>query len=94
MVASVRLVALLSVVSIALLGAGAGRAVQSDRAPPSRPAKERPIFLACTSDQQLKWNQCVDGRRAGCMLLVDQSQRPGCEEKIKPACSNQLGVQC
>jgi len=89
-----RSISLGAVILIALLCAGAGWAVPGDLTAPTRPAKERPILLACTSDQQLKWKQCVDGGRAGCMLLADQSQHRGCVEKINATCSSQLGIQC
>ncbi|MCF8533510.1 MAG: hypothetical protein K9G48_10940 [Reyranella sp.] len=91
---SVRQVVLCATLLIALGGAGAGWAVQSDRAPPARQAKERPIFLACTGDQQSKWNLCVTERRAGCTLMVEERRRLACFESVNSSCSSALGVQC
>lgn len=94
MVGSVRQVLLCATVSIALGGAGAGWAVQSERAPPARQATERPIFLACTGDQQSKWNLCITERRAACTLIVGERQRQACVDGINSSCSSALGVQC
>lgn len=98
MAGSVRQVLMCATVSIALGGAGAGWAVQSERGTPERqserPAKERPILLACTSDQQSKWNLCITERRAACTLVVGERQRQACVEGINSSCSSALGVQC
>ena len=75
MAGSVRQVLMCATVSIALGGAGAGWAVQSERGTTARPATERPIFLACTSDQQSKWNLCITERRAACTLVVGLRRR-------------------
>lgn len=98
MAGSVRQVLMCATVSIALGGAGAGWAVQSERGTPERqserPATERPILLACTSDQQSKWNLCITERRAACTLVVGERQRQACVEGINSSCSSALGVQC
>lgn len=94
MAGSVRQVLMCSTVLIALGGAGAGWAVQSERGTPERQAKERPILLACTSDQQSKWNLCVTEKRAGCTLMVEERQRKACFENVNSSCSSALGVQC
>lgn len=89
-----RSVMICATVLIALASAGAGWAVQSERGPPERQAKERPIFLACTSDQQSKWNLCLTERRASCTLIVGERQRQACVEGINASCSSALGMQC
>ena len=94
MAGSVRQILMCATVSIALGGAGAGWAVQSERAPPARPATERPVFLACTGDQQSKWNLCITERRAACTLMVGERQRQACVDGINSSCSSALGVQC
>ncbi len=94
MAGSVRQVLMCATVSIALGGAGAGWAVQSERGTTARPATERPIFLACTSDQQSKWNLCITERRAACTLVVGERQRQACVDGINSSCSSALGVQC
>ena len=94
MAGSVRQVLLCATVLIALGGAGAGWAVQSERGTPARPATERPIFLACTGDQQSKWNLCITQRRAACTLMVGERQRQACVDGINSSCSSALGVQC
>jgi len=91
---SIRQTLLCATVLIALGGAGAGWAVQSERGTPERPAKERPIFLACNGDQQSKWNLCITERRAACTLMVGERQRLACVEGINASCSSMLGVQC
>lgn len=94
MAGRVRQILMCATVSIALGGAGAGWAVQSERGTPARQATERPVFLACTGDQQSKWNFCVTERRAACTLMVGERQRLACFEGINSSCSSALGVQC
>ncbi|MBI3197645.1 MAG: hypothetical protein HYZ40_09065 [Rhodospirillales bacterium] len=94
MAGSVPQILLCATVLIALGGAGAGLAVQSERRTPERPATERPIFLACTGDQQSKWNLCITERRAACTLMVGERQRQACVDGINSSCSSALGVQC
>jgi hypothetical protein len=92
---AIRPFSLMAMVSIALGAGGAGWAVQSDHAAPPRQAKERPILLACNADQQAKWNVCVDGRLAGCMMLQGSDhQRKVCRDGAKSACTTQVGFQC
>lgn len=83
-----------AVVLLGGAGAGAGWAVQSERGTPARQATERPIFLACTGDQQSKWNFCLTERRAACIVLSDGRQRQACVDGINSSCSSALGIQC
>jgi hypothetical protein len=92
---TVRPFSLATLVSIALCVGGAGWAVQGDHAAPPRPEKQRPILLACTADQAVKWNACVDGRLAACVLLQgSDQQRQVCRDRAKPACTTEVGFQC